>query len=129
MQTPHNRSREKATPTHKIRDKAKIATLKIASPSHNIGRVMIIRRRTQESGVNTIKSLSTTPKNVTPSSHSWSSRKLLIQRQILTLNQIHKEGSGLLMMNPTPLFLPPKSIQANQKNQRKGNTSFTHICG
>jgi hypothetical protein len=30
---------------------------------------------------------------------------------------------------PVPLLLPPNSIQANQKNQRKGNVSFTHRCG
>jgi hypothetical protein len=40
-----------------------------------------------------------------------------------------KEGSRLSMLNLVPLSLPPKSSQANQKNQRKGNASFTHICG
>jgi hypothetical protein len=48
---------------------------------------------------------------------------------ILILNQIPKEGSGLSMLNPVPLSLPPKSGQAKKKNERKGNASFTHKCG
>jgi hypothetical protein len=31
------------------------------------------------------------------------------------------------MLNPVPLSLPPKSDQENQKNQRKGNASFTQM--
>jgi hypothetical protein len=33
------------------------------------------------------------------------------------------------MLNPMPRSLPPKFGQANQKNQRKGNASFTRRCG
>jgi hypothetical protein len=71
LQTPHSRSREKASPTHTKRDQVEMATLRTTSPSHNTRREMRRQRRTQENGVSTIKSLGTTPKNVAPSSHSW----------------------------------------------------------
>ena len=45
--------------------------LRTTSPSRNPRMVMRSRRRTRENGVNTIKSIGTTPKNVTPSSHWW----------------------------------------------------------
>jgi hypothetical protein len=64
LQTPHSRSREKVAPTHKTRDRENMATLRTTSPSHNTRRVMRSRRRTWENGVNTIKSLGTTLKNV-----------------------------------------------------------------
>jgi hypothetical protein len=69
LQTPHSRSREKAALTHTIRDIENMATLKTTSPSLNT--IMEMRRRRMENGVNTIKSLGTTPKNVAPSSHLW----------------------------------------------------------
>jgi hypothetical protein len=69
LKTPHKRSREKVAPTHKKRDIENMASLRKTSPSRNPIRVMRIRRRTQENGVNIIKSLGTTPKNVAPSSH------------------------------------------------------------
>jgi hypothetical protein len=72
LQTPHIQSRAKAAPTHKKMDRTKMATLRKTSPSCNTRRVMRIQRRTQESGANTIKSLGTTPKNVSPRSHWWS---------------------------------------------------------
>jgi hypothetical protein len=73
LQTPHSQSREKVAPTHKTRDREKMATLRTTSPSCNTRRVMRRSKKDTENGVNTIKSLGTTPKNVTPSSHSWSS--------------------------------------------------------
>jgi hypothetical protein len=63
----------KGSPNPQKRDRENMATLRTTSPSRNTRRVMRSQRRTQENGVNTIKSLGTTPKNVTPSSHSWSS--------------------------------------------------------
>jgi hypothetical protein len=49
------------------RDRENMDTLgEQTSPSHNRRRVMKIRRRTQENGVNIIKYLSTTLKNVSP---------------------------------------------------------------
>jgi hypothetical protein len=77
MKNPHSRRKEKADPTHKTRDRENMATLRTTSPSHNTRRVMRSQRRTRENGVNTIKSLGTTPKNVTPRSHWWLSLKLL----------------------------------------------------
>jgi hypothetical protein len=69
LETPHSRSREKEAPTQKIRERENMATLKKTSPSENTRKVMRNRIRTRENGVNTIKSLGTTLKNVTPSSH------------------------------------------------------------
>jgi hypothetical protein len=40
LQTPHNRSRAKAAPTHTARDRANMATLRTTSPSHNARREM-----------------------------------------------------------------------------------------
>jgi hypothetical protein len=71
MKTPHSRSRENETLTHTTRYKKNMFTLRTTSPSHNTRRVMRSRRRTWENGVNTIKSLGTTPKNVAPRNHSW----------------------------------------------------------
>jgi hypothetical protein len=51
----------KGGPTHKTRDRAKMSTLRTTSPSRNPRRVMRSQRRTWENGVNTIKSLGTTP--------------------------------------------------------------------
>jgi hypothetical protein len=73
IQSPHSLSREMETPTHKIRDRENMDTLRTTNPSRNIRTIMRSRRRTQESGLNTIKSLGTIPKNVTPSHHWWSS--------------------------------------------------------
>jgi hypothetical protein len=64
LQTPHSRSREKETPIRMERDRENMDTLGTTSPSHNRRRVMKIRRRTQENGVNIIKYLGTTLKNV-----------------------------------------------------------------
>jgi hypothetical protein len=64
LQTPHSRSRENETPIRMERDRENIDTLGTTSPSHNRRRVMKIRRRTQENGVNIIKYLGTTLKNV-----------------------------------------------------------------
>jgi hypothetical protein len=47
----------------------------------------------------------------------------------MNLNQIDKEGRILSMLNLVPQSLPKKSSQVNQKNQRKGNASFTRRCG
>jgi hypothetical protein len=69
LRTPHNRSREKVAPTHKTRDRANMTSLSKTSPGRNKIKVMRSQKRTEESGVNTIKSLGTTPKNVAPSSH------------------------------------------------------------
>jgi hypothetical protein len=129
LKTPHNRSKEKALPTHTARDQVEMVTLRKTSPSNNIRREMRRQRRTRENGVSTIKFLGTTPKNVAPSNPLCSRSRLLSQRSILILSQILKEGSGLSMLNPVPLSLPPKSDQVNQKNQRKGNASFTRRCG
>jgi hypothetical protein len=63
LQTPHSRSREKETPIRMERDRENMDTLGTTSPSHNRRRVMKIRR-TQENGVNIIKYLCTTLKNV-----------------------------------------------------------------
>jgi hypothetical protein len=116
LQTSHSRSREKSAPTHTKRDQVEMDALRTTSPSHNTIREMKRRRRTWENGVSTIKSLGTTPKNVTPRSHSWPNRRFPSQSSILILNQILKEGRILSMLNPVPLFLPPKSGQVNQKN-------------
>jgi len=88
LQTPHIWSREKAAPTHTTRDQVEMVTLKTILPSHNTRRAMRRWRRTWENGVNTIKSLGTTPKNVAPRSHWWLSWKLPSQRKILTSNLI-----------------------------------------
>jgi hypothetical protein len=69
LKTPHSGSREKATPTHTTRDEENMATLRTTSLIRNTRGVM--RRGHRKNGVNTIKSLDTTSKNVTPSSHSW----------------------------------------------------------
>jgi hypothetical protein len=45
LQTPHSRSREKAAPTHKTRDRENMATLRTTSPSHNTRRVMRISKK------------------------------------------------------------------------------------
>ena len=127
--TPHFWRREKASPTHTARDREKRATLRTTNPSHNKRREIKRWRRTQENGVSTIKSLGITLNNVAPRSHLWSIWRLPIQRPILIINQISKEGRKLSMLNWVPLSLPPKSDQANQKNQRKGNASFTHKFG
>jgi hypothetical protein len=66
LQTPHSRSRERETPIYMERDRENMDTLGTTSPSHNRRRVMKIRRRTQENGVNIIKYLGTTLKNVSP---------------------------------------------------------------
>jgi hypothetical protein len=71
LQTPHRRSREKATPTHTTRDQVKMATLRTTSPSRDTRREMRRRRRKHENGVSTIKVLGTTPKNAAPSSPLW----------------------------------------------------------
>ena len=71
LQTPYSQSREKVAPNHKTRDRENMVSLRKTSPSRNPIRVMKSRRRTHESGVNTIKSLGTTPKNVAPRSHWW----------------------------------------------------------
>jgi hypothetical protein len=42
LKTPHSRSREKEAPTHKIRDRENMATLKTTIPRHNTKRVMRI---------------------------------------------------------------------------------------
>jgi hypothetical protein len=60
-----------AAPTHKKREREKMATLRTTSPSRNTRRVMRSQIRIEESGVNTIKSLGTTSKNVAPRSHWW----------------------------------------------------------
>ena len=44
LQTPHNRSRAKAAPTHTKRDQVDMDALRTTSPSCNIRRVMRIRR-------------------------------------------------------------------------------------
>jgi hypothetical protein len=59
---------KKEAQNHKKRDRENMVALKTTSPSHNIRRIMRSRRRTQENGANTIKSLGTTPKNVAPRS-------------------------------------------------------------
>jgi hypothetical protein len=64
LQTPHNRSRENETPICMERDRENMDTLGTTSPSHNRRRVMKIRRRTHENGVNIIKYIGTTLKNV-----------------------------------------------------------------
>ena len=69
LQTPHIQSREKATTTHTTRDRENMATLRKTISSHNTRWVMRSKKGTRESGVNTIKSLGTTPNNVTLSSH------------------------------------------------------------
>jgi hypothetical protein len=73
LQNPHSRRREKVALTHTKRDRSKMATLRTTSPSRNKIREMRRQRRTRENGVNTIEALGTTLKNVSPSSHSWSS--------------------------------------------------------
>jgi hypothetical protein len=73
LQTPHNRSRAKETPTHTSRDQVEMATLKKIHPRCNTRREMRRQIRTWENGVITIKFLGTTPMNVAPSSPSWSS--------------------------------------------------------
>jgi len=72
LQTPHSRSREKATPTHTAGDQVEMVALRTIRPSHNTRRATR-RRRTRENGVSTIKFLGTTPTNVAPSSPSWPS--------------------------------------------------------
>lgn len=129
LQTPHNQSREKETPTHTTRDQVNMATLRTIYPSHNTRREMRRRRRTRENGVSTIKVLGKTPTNAAPRSPSWPRWRILSQRLILIPSQILKEESGLSMFNLLPWSLPPKSGQVNQKNQRKGNASFTCRCG
>ena len=120
LQIPHSRSKAKEVPTYQTRDRAKMATLRTTSPGRNTRRVLRSRIRTHENGVNTIKSLGTRLKNVTPSSHSWSNWRLPSQRSIMIVNQILKEGSGLLLFNLVPLSLPPKSNQVNQKTRGRG---------
>jgi hypothetical protein len=71
LQTPHSRSREKEAPTHTKRDREKMVSLRKTILRHNTRRVMRSQRWTWENGVNTIKSLGTTSKNVAPSSDSW----------------------------------------------------------
>jgi len=51
LQTPHNRSREKVTPTHTLRDRANIAALRKTSPSRNTRRAMRRWRRTHKNDV------------------------------------------------------------------------------
>jgi hypothetical protein len=45
-QTPHSRSREKASTTHKARDQVRMVTLRTTNPSHNTRREMRRQRRT-----------------------------------------------------------------------------------
>jgi hypothetical protein len=66
LQTPHNRIKENETPICMERDRENMDTLGTTSPSYNIRRVMKIRRRTHENGVNIIQYLGTTLKNVSP---------------------------------------------------------------
>jgi hypothetical protein len=73
LQTPHSQNREKATPTHKVRDQVEMVALRKIRPSHNTSRAMRRRRKTWENGVSTIKVFGTTPTNVAPSSPSWPS--------------------------------------------------------
>jgi len=69
LQTPHSRRKEKVAPMHKTRDRENMVSLGTISPSHKKIMVMRSRRRIQENGVNTIKSLGITPNNVAPRSH------------------------------------------------------------
>ena len=55
-----NRSIAKATLAHKIKNRGRITNLRTTSPSHKQIRVMERRRRTLESGVSSIRGLSTT---------------------------------------------------------------------
>jgi hypothetical protein len=71
LQNPHSISREKVTPTHITKDRARMDPLKTTSPSHKKIRVMIRRRKTLGSGVNSIKSPGITPMNVAQKSHWW----------------------------------------------------------
>jgi hypothetical protein len=73
LKSPHGKRNVKVAPTHKIRDKTKMATLRTTSPSCNLRRVTRTRRRTWESVVNATKSLGTTLNIVSPSNHWWSS--------------------------------------------------------
>jgi hypothetical protein len=62
---------EKEAPTHIERNRENMATLRTISPRCNTIREMKRRRKTWENGMNTIKYLGRTLKNVAPSSHLW----------------------------------------------------------
>jgi hypothetical protein len=129
LQTPHSQSREKVAPTHTARDREKMATLQDnqSKMQHKKGNEKMKKDTGKWCEYHKI------PWHNTEECHS---KKSLVVEMKASESEVDsdsesnpKEGSRLSMLNPVPLSLPPKSSQANQKNQRKGNASFTHRCG
>jgi hypothetical protein len=124
LQTPHSRSREKATPTHIARDREKMATLRTTSPSHNTRREIRRRRRTQENGVNTIKALGTTLKNVAPSSHSWSELKDSKSETDSGSESNPEGGKHIIDVEPSATVATTKVHPSKPKEPEEGERLF-----
>jgi hypothetical protein len=90
----HNRSMEKETLTHRMKDiSTRKANLKRASPRQE-RRVTRSLRKTPESGVSSTKSPGTTPMNVARNNHWWSSSKKKNQNLTQTLIQSTIKGNN-----------------------------------
>jgi hypothetical protein len=71
LRTPHNRSRERATPTHRKKDIENIGNLRTTSPSCKQRRTMGRRRNISGSGATSIRALGITLLIVAQRSHWW----------------------------------------------------------
>jgi hypothetical protein len=69
--TPHNKSQERATPTHRIKDIAKMDNIRIMSPRHKKIRTPKRQRKISGSGGTYIRALGITLLTATQSSHWW----------------------------------------------------------
>jgi hypothetical protein len=69
--TPHNKSQERVTPTHRKKDRANMDNIRTTSPSRKQRRTPERQRKILGSGVTSIRSLGITLLTVAQNSHWW----------------------------------------------------------
>jgi hypothetical protein len=75
LPTPHKKSREKETPTHRTKERERMDNIRKTNPNHKQRRTMGRQRKTLGNGVNSIRSPGITMLNAAQSSHWWSEMK------------------------------------------------------
>jgi hypothetical protein len=130
LQIPHNRSREKASPTHRTKDKSKDGP-----PQDNQSKLQT-KKGNEKMKKDTGKwcEFHKIPWHNTDECRLKQSlvaeMKALESEAGFDSESDPERGRRSLMQNPVPpLSLPPRSIQVNQKNQRKVNAFFTQDVG
>jgi hypothetical protein len=77
LETPHNKSQERAAPTHKTKDKVNMDSIRTTSPSRKERRTPKRQRKIPGSGATSIRALGITLLTVAQSSHWWLKSKPL----------------------------------------------------